>query len=128
MTRGRESNQAYLYERVAGEGEHEHTAPDPGVHVARRGTPRQAARLVRTIIGGDDQARTAHPAAADTDRELLPDRVAGLLEQRENAVTKRRTLYRSWYQSVQERAAEQRARSTDRHLSRGRDDGYDLSL
>lgn len=28
MSRGRESNTAFLYERAAGEGEHEHTEPD----------------------------------------------------------------------------------------------------
>jgi len=37
MTRGRESNQAYLYERIAGEGEHEHAQPD-GLQIIRRGT------------------------------------------------------------------------------------------
>ena len=43
MTRGRESNTAYLYERLAGEGDHEHAQPTPGVHVARRGSGREAA-------------------------------------------------------------------------------------
>ena len=70
MTRGRDTNTGYLYERLAGEGEHEHAQPD-GVHVARRGTSRDAAQLVRAIIAThDDQARTAHHIAAETpDRE-----------------------------------------------------------
>ena len=79
MTRGRESNSAYLYERIAGEGEHEHAQPTPGVHVARRGTGRDAAQLVRAIIANhDEQARTAHHIAAEnTTVSQLPDRVRG---------------------------------------------------
>ena len=71
MTRGRDTNTAYLYERIAGEGEHEHAQPTPGVHVARRGTGRDASQLVRAIIANhDEQARTAHDIAAEThDRE-----------------------------------------------------------
>jgi ATP-dependent exoDNAse (exonuclease V) alpha subunit len=37
MTRGRESNSAYLYEHIAGEGDHERAEPD-GLHVMRRGS------------------------------------------------------------------------------------------
>ena len=65
---------ARLDKRIAGEGEHEHAQPTPGVHVARRGTSRHAAHLVRGIIANhDQQARTAHHIAAGTDREQLPD-------------------------------------------------------
>ena len=46
MTRGRESNQAYLYERRAGETEHEY-AEAPGVHAMRRGNSHDASQLVR---------------------------------------------------------------------------------
>ena len=75
LTRGRDTNHVYLYERVAGEGEHEHTQPAPGVHVPRRGSGRDAAHLMRAIIANrDEQARTAHDIAAQTeDREQLPD-------------------------------------------------------
>ena len=88
LTRGRESNTGYLYERLAGEGEHEHAQPTPGVHVARRGTSRDAAHLVRAIIAShDEQARTAHDIAAETpDREPLPDRVRWALDRRAKAV------------------------------------------
>ena len=48
MTRGRDTNSAYLYERRAGETEHEHNQPD-GLHILRRGTSRGAAQLVRVI-------------------------------------------------------------------------------
>jgi hypothetical protein len=69
--------------------------------------------LLRTIVGRDDQARTAHQAGADTDSGLLPDRIADLLGQRENAVILRLTQYRGWNR-VQEQAAE-RERSIGRH-------------
>lgn len=120
MTRGRESNTAYLYERLAGEGDHDHTQPD-GVHVAHRGTSHDAAALVRGIIGaGGETARTAHDVAADTDRAQLPDRVAGLLEHRTRVVAARRAAYRHWHQQVTDLAAE-RQQSIERHLSRSHD-------
>ena len=95
MTRGRESNTAYLYERIAGEGDHEHAEQPDGVHVPRRGTSRDAAHLVRGIIAThDDRAHTAHDVAAETDAEKLPDRVASLLARRTVAIQARRTAYR----------------------------------
>jgi ATP-dependent exoDNAse (exonuclease V) alpha subunit len=54
LTRGRDTNQAYLYERIAGEGEHEHAQPD-GLHIARRGSGRDAAQLMRAIIATPDE-------------------------------------------------------------------------
>ena len=87
MTRGRDTNTVYLYERIAGEADHDHAQPTPGVHVARRGTSRDAAHLVRGIIAShDEQAHTAHDVAAATDRDHLPDRVASLLDRRAQAV------------------------------------------
>ena len=72
ITRGRESNQAYLYERRAGETEHEY-AEAPGVHAMRRGTSHDASQLVRAIIATrDQQPRTAHDIAAGTDRSNCP--------------------------------------------------------
>ena len=54
-------------ERLAGEGDHEHAQPTPGVHVARRGSGREAAQLVRAIIANhDEQTHTAHHIAAET--------------------------------------------------------------
>jgi hypothetical protein len=78
MTRGRESNVTYLYERTTGEGDHEH-ADAPGVHVIRRGSGRQAATLIRAIIANHD-ARTqpADDVAGSSDPEQLPARVKRL--------------------------------------------------
>ena len=131
MTRGRDSNQAYLYQRTVGEADHQHAAaPTEGVHVAHRGSPAQAAQLMRTVIGRDERARTAHQTAADTPIELLPDRVASLVRAHQQTVTRRRAAH----QKIQRR---QRDRAIDRDLGlqnrshgrdRGRDQGYDLSL
>jgi hypothetical protein len=129
MTRGRESNTAYLYERLAGEGEHEHAQPTPGVHVARRGSGREAAQLMRGIIANhDEQAHTAHHIAAQTsDREQLPDRVQGLLDRRANAVAIRRNHYQAWCRQASDWALD-RQLSRDQQLSRSRDQGLDYGI
>jgi len=131
MTRGRESNQAYLYERIAGEGDHEHAQPTPGVHVARRGSSRDAAHLVRGIIANrDEQARTAHHIAAETpDPDQLPERVQWALDRRANAVRARQRTHRQWVDQTQQQAID-RQRWIDRHLSRDRsqDRGLDCGL
>lgn len=131
LTRGRESNEAYLYERRAGETEHEHAEEQPGVHLARRGTSRQAAHLARHIIGTrHDQAHTAHDVAAGAEgREQLPQRVQHLLDRRAHAVQRRRAAYwQSIQATVDERIEQQRF--IDEHLSRNQDreQGQDYGL
>lgn len=57
LTRGRASNHAYLYQRDSAEAGHTHShnlAGAKGVHLARRGTPTQAARALRQVIGRDE--------------------------------------------------------------------------
>ena len=129
MTRGRESNTAYLYERLAGEGDHEHAQPTPGVHVARRGSGREADQLVRAIIANhDEQTHTAHHIAAEnTDREQLPDRVQGLLDRRANAVAIRRNHYQAWCRQASDRVLD-RQLSRDQQLSRSRDQSLEHGL
>jgi conjugative relaxase-like TrwC/TraI family protein len=128
LTRGRDTNTAYLYERIAGETEHDHADP-PGVHVVRRGSSRDAAGMVRAIIANhDEQARTAHDIAAETpDRDQLPGRVQSLLDRRAKAVRHRRTLYQAWWQETHEWVFERR-RSIDQHLSRSHDQGFDYGI
>jgi len=117
LTRGRDTNQAYLCERRAAETEHEHPDP-PGVHVLRRGTGRDAVQLVRAIIANhDEQARTAHDVAEAADRDQLPDRVRGLLDRRTNALYRRRAAYRNWCDADAEQFIELQ-RWIERHLSR----------
>ena len=94
MTRGRASNSVYLYDRVAGEGDHEHAEPTAGVHAARRGTSAQAATLLRTVLGRDDRARTVLQTAAEVDRALLPTSVRDLLDTHDRTVAGCRTAHR----------------------------------
>jgi conjugative relaxase-like TrwC/TraI family protein len=132
MTRGRESNTTYLYERMAGEGDHEHADPR-GVHVMRRGTSREAATLVRAIIANrDDRPQTAHDVAACSSPEDLPPLVKRLVVQRRaNAVQRRRATYQQWREETQEQATE-RQRWIDQQIRRDRgkehalDTGFDL--
>ena len=128
LTRGRDTNTAYLYERLAGEGEHEHAEP-PGVHVMRRGSGRGAAQLVRGIIANhDEQARSAHDIAAHTDdRDQLPERVRRLLDRRTHAVHARRAAYQRWCDETAQLAAE-RERWIDQHVSRQQDRGLDYGI
>ena len=128
LTRGRDTNTAYLYERLAGEGEHEHAEP-PGVHVMRRGSGRGAAQLVRGIIANhDEKARSAHDIAANTDdRDQLPERVRRLLDRRTHAVHARRAAYQRWCDETAQLAAE-RERWIDQHVSRQQDRGLDYGI
>jgi hypothetical protein len=76
MTRGRESNSAYLYQRTAGEADHQQRGPED-IH---------AAHLMRDIITThDDRARTAHDVTATTDREHLPEPLRSLADRRTKA-------------------------------------------
>jgi len=131
LTRGRDANHAYLYPRDPAEADHAHhsdqAAEVEGVHLARRGTPTQAARALRQVIAHDETARTAHQIAATTPTHLLPEMVAALVAEHHKALTQRRSAYQKTQRT-------QRDRELDRHLgldrSRHRDQeqGYDLSL
>ncbi|WP_237573617.1 MobF family relaxase [Mycolicibacterium lacusdiani] len=125
MTRGRDSNQAYLYQRTTGEADHQHRSPAEGVHVAHRGTPAQAAQLMRTVIGRDERARTAHQTAADTSSELLPERVASLVAEHQQAVARRWAAHRQAERRQQDRAID---RTLGIHRSRDRNREHDLGL
>ena len=129
MTRGRESNTAYLYERHAGETAHEHR-DQPGLHVLRRGTTADAVGLVRAVIAHrDEPAHSAHHVAASNDPRQLSDIVRGLLIRRDRARHARRRAYRAWHDHRLEHILEQR-RWVDQHLHRARehDRSYGLEL
>jgi hypothetical protein len=124
-TRGRESNSAYLYERVAEASEYSDAGPD-GLHVLRRGSSRAAAQLFRHIIATDARAQTAHELAAEPGRERLPTRVAALLiDRRTHTVQTRRAAYRNWCSKAQERSAGHE-QSPDQHLHQSLDYSLDL--
>ncbi|MFZ2509714.1 MAG: AAA family ATPase, partial [Gordonia sp. (in: high G+C Gram-positive bacteria)] len=131
MTRGRDTNEVYLYERTIGEADHQHRDEQAaeGVHVAQRGGPAQAARMLRQIVGRDEPARTAHQTAADTSAEQLPELVANLVAEHHAALTRRHTNYQKTQRAQRNRVLD---RSLGLHRGRGRsrerDQGYDLSL
>ncbi|MCW1959116.1 MAG: hypothetical protein KIH64_011345, partial [Mycobacterium sp.] len=121
-----------VYKRQA-EGDHSH---DPaggketgGVHLARRGTPTQAARALPHVIGRDEPAHTAHQIAAATPAQLLPDRVAALVAEHQHAVTRRRSAHQKTQRAQQDRVLD-REFGLDRsqHREQEQESGYDLSL
>ncbi|KDE96664.1 ATPase AAA [Mycolicibacterium aromaticivorans JS19b1 = JCM 16368] len=137
MTRGREMNRVFIYDKIAGEGDHEHANPVPGVHQARRGDPQEAAALVRAITGRDNRPQTVHQVAADTDRDQLPERVARFTDKRDRDIASRRAAYRTWAdQQASERAQQNRwlhdyldrTRAQAHTRERGSDTGYDIGL
>ena len=63
MTRGRHNNQAFLYQRITNEADHDHTKPVAGdrIHVARRGNKYTAAHHLRMILANDDRPAPCTP-------------------------------------------------------------------
>ncbi|OBA96293.1 hypothetical protein A5662_18115 [Mycobacteriaceae bacterium 1482268.1] len=128
LTRGRASNHAYLYQRDPVEADHAHShdlADVEGVHLARRGTPIQAARALRQVIGRDEPAQTAHQIAASTLTQNLPERIASLVVEHQQAVTRRRSNYQKTQRTQRDRALD---RDLGLNHSRNQEHGYDLSL
>jgi conjugative relaxase-like TrwC/TraI family protein len=80
MTRAKRENHVYIYDKIAGERDHEHAELDPGVHLAYRGDSREAAAALRNIISRDTRPTTVLATAARTDRTALPEPVATLLD------------------------------------------------
>ena len=110
MTRGRDNNHAYVYERLPGEADHDHSTPLAGsdIHVLRRGNKYVAAHRFRAIVANDARPRTVHAEAERTERHLLPDVIGQLLERHEQRRAARRAVWR-------EHAARARARETACH-------------
>jgi conjugative relaxase-like TrwC/TraI family protein len=126
MTRGREDNQAYIYQRLEGESDHEHTAPVSSrqIHRLRRGNKYSAAYLFRMMLGNDDRPRTMHAEAERTGRHLLPDRVADALARHEQRRAARRAVWREHIANARARqAAYERIATAATH---GADRGLDL--
>ncbi|WP_066917782.1 helicase C-terminal domain-containing protein [Mycobacterium interjectum] len=127
MTRGRDTNTAYLHERIAGENEH---SKSDGVRILRRGTAKEAAQRARTLIANrDEQVHTAHQIAQDADASLLPEPVRSLLRRRSDAIRQRRIAYEQW-RGAGRGINITDGRTVDQHIdcSQGRDVGYDLGL
>jgi hypothetical protein len=86
------------------------------------------------ILANDDRARTMHPVAAHTNRDLLPPDVAALLDRNDERRTARAQAWRQ--HAAQTRARETayqrltatRQQGAKRERSRGADQGYGLEL
>jgi ATP-dependent exoDNAse (exonuclease V) alpha subunit len=95
MTRGRATNEAFLYQRVTGEADHQHTTPltVPGIHVLRRGNSYSAAHHFRQILARDERPHTMHDHAERTPAEHLPTVIADLLTRNDQRRTARRAAW-----------------------------------
>jgi ATP-dependent exoDNAse (exonuclease V) alpha subunit len=109
LTRGRDTNTAYLYQPNA-----EQLRPNESIeseHVANRGSSRQVATLLRGILAHDERPATAHETAEMAPRESLPARVCAEIQRRTFAVRDRRSAYQSRRAEIE---ASQHTSSTDR--------------
>jgi ATP-dependent exoDNAse (exonuclease V) beta subunit len=125
MTRGRETNSAYIYERAT---EQEYGLdPLRGAHVMDRGTAEQAGRLARAMIANHDQPVTAHQVAAQTPSAALSERVRRIHDRRAAAVQRRQATYQSWHADAQS-FAQAMTTERERHHSRSREQSLDAGI
>ncbi len=99
MTRGRHNNEAFLYQKLSHEADHEHATPvaAPGLHQLRRGNKYSAEHHFKQILGNDDRPTTMHAQAQRTDPGLLPERVAEVIERHQ---ARRRTRMAAWREHI----------------------------
>jgi conjugative relaxase-like TrwC/TraI family protein len=124
MTRGRDTNEAFIYQRLSGESDHEHTEPvsSPAIHRLWRGNKYAAAHCFRMILANDDRPRTMHAEAERTDRRLLLQPIVELLERQD----RRRSLRHAvWREHTAPAAAAEAPHRTRRDRSVG-EDGLEL--
>ncbi|SLH35782.1 MobF family relaxase [Mycobacteroides abscessus] len=117
MTRGRQTNQVYLYEQAEGEADHEHGQTAEGQTVAQRGTDQDAAEALSRLLDRDNRPLTVVDVAEDTPREALPQQVLDLLDARDQAVTAARSAYdqdRAAARAARQEAAARRAAREDK--------------
>jgi hypothetical protein len=94
MSRGRDTNQAYLYTRDNTEADHTPPVLSGELHHLRRGTKYSAAHHLRSIIANDDRPRTMHVEAQQTDGALLPDTVGRVLDRHGQRIIARAEAWR----------------------------------
>lgn len=82
MTRGRDTNEVFVYQHLTGEADHQHTTPvaDPAMHSLRRGNGYSAAHHFRQILANDERPRTMHDEAERTPGRHVPPPVADTLD------------------------------------------------
>ena len=128
MTRGRRNNEAFLYQRLPHERDHDHAAPltAPGIHQTRRGDKHSAAYYFRQILGNDERARTMHTEAERTERALLPEAVAEVIQRNEARRRARRAMWlehqttaQAWREGYERAAASDHTRAARLDLDVG---------
>ena len=125
MTRGRETNGCYFYERAT---EQEYGVnPLPGAHVMCHGTAQRAGRLARAIIANHDQPITAYEVAAQTPSAALPERVRRIHDRRASTLQRRRATHQSWQADAQS-FAQAMTTARQRQNSRSRDQSLDCGI
>jgi 3D (Asp-Asp-Asp) domain-containing protein len=126
MTRGRQTNQAYIYTRDDSEADHkhDHRVASTEIHRLQRGTKYVAARHLRGIVANDDRPRTMHVEAQQTDRELLPDTIGRVLDRHEKRLLSRAGAWGQHITSARDfRAAHEHMAAAVPTAGRGRDIG-----
>jgi hypothetical protein len=125
LSRGRDTNQAYIYTRDSAEADHDHRQPvvSGELHELRRGTKYSAAHYLRSIIANDDQPRTMHVEAQRTGRALLPNTIGRLLDRHDQRLIARAEAWREHAAAARGfRAASERMMSAaDRTADRSRE-------
>src|SRR5258705_3120403 len=113
---------------MAGEGDHEHSDPNPGC------TSRAAAPAVRPprCCAASSPTTTPAPTPLTTSpptstRNSSPPGWASLLERPTHAVQARRATYCRWQEQTQDMLAEQQ-RWIEQHISRSQHQGLDYGL
>ncbi|MDM4141917.1 MULTISPECIES: MobF family relaxase [Mycobacterium] len=94
LTRGRDANTAYLYQRRTEQEYRDASAQAP--HVADRRSRHDAATLLRGITANDEHPATAHDVAATTASQFHPARVRAATQRRTEAVSNLARGYRRW--------------------------------
>jgi conjugative relaxase-like TrwC/TraI family protein len=117
MTRGRESNRAYLYEHAIQHVYQDH--PIAVRYIAYRASRQFAARTLRGMVANDESVTTVHCLAATTKYESLSGRLRGAIERHEASVRYRANEYARWYESA--------ARDTALRVAYGREIGLSRS-
>jgi hypothetical protein len=139
MSRGRDTNQAYIYTRDAAEADHDHGDPivSDEIHQLRRGTKYSEAQYLRSIVANEGRSRSLHVEAQQTEGELLPDAVRELLDCHNQRLASREHAWREHaaadrdFHAAYERIASSARPSADRgrygHLTRGRSTAWSLN-
>ena len=95
LTRGRDTNTAYLYQPNTEQERQNETMKSE--HVANRGNGRQAATFLRGILTHDERPASAHVTAETAMHQSLPTRVLATTQRRTQAAQRRSRTFKAWF-------------------------------